>query len=354
MHKLLAKNRIARSFLVGGLALAGFASLCGCQASSQKQEVPELLDSVDRQVESYVVTKHDIAVLDAYETAVLPDLIELAFESSGVIEKFYYTVGSNVKAGDILASLEGSSDLLKSLQEQYDAMLEQNAYFNRLTEIDIETAKLSGNDTSRDELTFKQTKEMQAFELAHLTSQIEKAKNGLLSAEIIAPCDGVVVSLLNLEESAAITAKTPAMAIASDTGAYVTCEYMSASAADRLTKCYLAVEDATYDLEYVPYETEELAAAIKAGTAISTFHVKGNAPDLIGKYGIIYCVHEELKDVLSVPINSLYKNSDDSYYVYIMDGESRVQTPVEVGVIGTMYAEILSGVEEGASIYVKE
>ena len=57
-------------------------------------------------------------------------------------------------------------------------------------------------------------------------------------------------------------------------------------------------------------------------------------------------------DVLTVPLNTLYRDSE-GYYVYKAEGGQRVKTAVAVGVKNETMAEIIGGLSEGDEIYVK-
>ena len=345
-----------RAVSVLAALLAGATLLAGCQNSEGllAEDTPELLEPIDLQVDTYTVDRRDVYHVAAYETDVIPKLTELSFASAGLLEEFCYYIGDSVTEGTILARLEGSSSQYDSLTAQYESLVESNAYNNRLTEIDIEIAKLRGEDTTRDELCYRQELELQQLELDRLQGQIDEAESSIASAQIVAPCDGVIVALADLSSGDAITAESPVIALASSDHAYVTCNYYTEeeiAAADRI---YLKVNSEEYELTYLPYEDDAvLAEALTAGTALSTFEVNGDPEALIGSYGLIYIITDLQEDVISVPINALYRDGN-TYYVYVMDGDSRIQTEVEIGIIGTMYAQVLSGVEEGAQLYVKE
>ena len=62
-------------------------------------------------------------------------------------------------------------------------------------------------------------------------------------------------------------------------------------------------------------------------------------------------VNMYMENVLKVPVNSVFEE-DDQYYVYILDGESRVRRDVSIGAMSASEVEIVSGLEEGEVVYV--
>jgi len=56
------------------------------------------------------------------------------------------------------------------------------------------------------------------------------------------------------------------------------------------------------------------------------------------------------EDVITVPYYSVYRE-DGQTYVYVVSEGAKIKTYVEIGIEGTMYTEIISGIEEGAVIY---
>jgi len=56
-------------------------------------------------------------------------------------------------------------------------------------------------------------------------------------------------------------------------------------------------------------------------------------------------------DVLLCPVEALYKEGD-KWFADIKDGNTRKPVEVEVGAMNEIYAEILSGLEEGQEVVV--
>ena len=56
--------------------------------------------------------------------------------------------------------------------------------------------------------------------------------------------------------------------------------------------------------------------------------------------------------VLSIPSKAIYRDSSGNY-VYFLEGDTRVRRDVVTGYSGTVYVEILEGLQEGDRVYVK-
>jgi len=56
-------------------------------------------------------------------------------------------------------------------------------------------------------------------------------------------------------------------------------------------------------------------------------------------------------DVLLCPVEAIYKE-DDKWYADVKDDNTRKPVEIEVGAMNDMYAEILSGLEEGQEVVV--
>jgi multidrug efflux pump subunit AcrA (membrane-fusion protein) len=101
---------------------------------------------------------------------------------------------------------------------------------------------------------------------------------------------------------------------------------------------------------------------------VSQVGVSGNRQDGLSSFGVTirvvnpgflrpymhataYIFVSKKDDVLLCPVEALYKE-DDKWFADIKDGDSRKPVELEVGAMNDMYAEILSGLEEGQEVVV--
>lgn len=329
---------------------------CGDKESgaASKQEVPELIEPISMKQESIYVEYRNVSSMKVMETVVLPYQEELGFSRSGILENIYVYIGKKVEKGEVLAELhDEAGEEYEQLSEELTRMQEENAYNNRHFEIDIEIAKLSGQDVSRMELELTHRKELQAFEEEYLKDRIESAKKEGGNYQLLAPFSGTVTAIVGYGEGAAISADSPILALASEDGHYLQTDYVTRNEIEDCYEYYVVVDGKRYELEYIPYSDEELQmVTTKNEKKVSKYRMIDAQGAWFGRNAFVCIVGEYRENVLAVPKSVLYKERRD-YYVYKIEGDLHVKTPVEVGVIGDTYAEIISGLEEGECIYVE-
>jgi|GEM_PF-4776718 len=340
------------------LALCLLFSGCGDKESeseaASRKEVPELIEPISMKQESIYVQYRNVSSMQVMETVVLPYQEELGFDRSGILENIYAYIGKEVKEGEVLAELrDEAGEECERLSEELIQMQEENTYNNRHLEIDIEIAKLSGQDASRMELELAHNKELQAFEEEYLKGKIEEAKKESGNYQLLAPFSGTVTALINYGEGTAISEGNPILALASEDGRYLQTDYITQNAIEDCHEYYAVVDGKRYEIEYIPYSDEQLQMiTTKNEKKVSKYRMIDAQGAWFGRNAFVCIVGEYRENVLAVPKSVLYKERRN-YYVYKIEGDLHVKTPVEVGVIGDTYAEIISGLEEGECIYVE-
>lgn len=340
---------------IAALAFCGIFLLAGCGRNTGETNVPELIEPADMPVETAYAKRRDIYQVSTYESAVIPYLEELAFEKSGTLKEFCVAVGDEVEEGQVLAILDDSvlEDSYQALLEQLEMMQENNRYSFRLAEIEIEMAHLSGQDTARLELKFLQARELQELEENYIKQKIADAENKLGANQIVAPFAGTVAALAELGSGSPVSEGSAVLALAGEGSRYITCSKISEKNVQESHRIYAVVHGREYEMEYQPYEPERLAALTLSGiTPVSTFRLADGGQADIGDYAVICMVSNYREQVISVPLEAIYTESGQKY-VYVVVEDSRMKTPVTTGIQGAMYVEILSGLEEGACVYVK-
>lgn len=347
----IERKKGSRRIAVFSLCLC-FA-LAGCGRAQEASEAPELLEPADTLQENAYAERRDVYTMRTMESVVLPYQEELSFSCSGIVESVDVYTGKIVKEGDVLAALyDTAGENCERLYKQLEAMQADNAYNNRRAEINIEIAKLSGQDTARLELELGQAKELQEFEEQHLLAQIEKAEAERGGNQLIAPFSGTVTAVSGLEEEAAAVEGSPVLVLAGEQERYLKTAYVERKVIDACHEYYALINGKKYALEYIPPTDEELEAiAVNGETIMSSFCLADAEEVTFGANAFVCIVSDYRENVIAVPKSALYKEGRD-YYVYVLKEEIRVRQPVEVGVIGGVYAEITGGLEEGACIYV--
>ena len=350
----IQRNKICR-FLA--LPFAVCLALAGCGSAQDKvvQEAPELLEPADAVQENTYAQYRDVYSLQVIDTFILPYQEELCFARAGVLKDVYVYIGQEVSEGEVLAELvDEAAEECDRLNAQLEQMREDNAYNNRYFEIDIEIAKLSGQDTARLELQLKQQKELQAFEEEHLLGLLAEAEAERGNCQLTAPFAGTVTAIAPHWNGMATAENTPLLALARDDERYLQTDFVSQEKINSCHEYYVLVDGKRYELEYIPRSAEQLQAMTARNEKKTTNYrmIDAQATDL-GENAFICLVTEYRENVLAVPKSVLYKERRN-YYVYLVEGEQLVKTPVEVGAIGDHYAEIVNGLTEGACVYVEK
>jgi len=182
----------------------------------------------------------------------------------------------------------------------------------------------------------------------------KEKKNG--NNKIVAPCDGTVVYLVDeIKEGSYVRSYDPVMYVANDQDVYLQCEYISEALVEAADILYAQINDKKYDITAIPYSQEEMLQMIMdEETIMSNFEVDfGDKPLESGLYATVVTVLSYKEDVLVIPVNALYRD-EKGQYVYREENGSRVRCEVEVGLVTDTKAEIISGVQEGDLVYVKD
>lgn len=349
--------------------------LSGCEERGQEQaEAPKLLEPVGVSMDSAQVVRGDICTIQTFEASVTAAVEELSFERDGKISSVNVVVGQAVKKGDVLAELDEKA--MKKQYEQLDRSLERqktlNEYDNRALELDIETQKIKNEamkaSASPDErqsaqlelealqLKLQQQKQSQALSLRQMEERISALSQKMGQNRLIAPCDGIVSWTADIRVGGQVTAYAPMMYISDDARLSIVSEYVSEQAANGADRLYARIGDRDYPLELQAMDMQEYISIVLAGgTPVSRFALSAEdeAQLKAGQYAMVHMVSGSKQDVLLVPSNALYSDTEGRY-VYRMDGERRVRCPVKTGSSNKIQVEITEGLSEGDWVYVKE
>lgn len=183
-----------------------------------------------------------------------------------------------------------------------------------------------------------------------LLSRLRQERN---ESTVLSGMKGVVMNIQFLDQDAWMFADYPMVAVADPDRKCVRSDYISKNDINTAERLYALIDGREYELEYEPMETEEYnRLAEKNGKVYTTFYLPEEAADTeLGKYVAIVLVRESRENVVTVPQEALMKGEDGSY-VYLMEGEEKIYTPVRVGMQDGLYSEILSGLEEGDKVMV--
>lgn len=345
--------------------------LGACLLFTGCSEVPELLEPVGAIPNSATVERGIIYNIEYYDSAVVEEVKEIKTSSDCIVKSVEVSLGSEVKSGDVLITLDGGamSSASSSLDEQIAQFNKEADFNNRLLEADIAlySAKLKiaqaggGADEiakAQETLTRAQTelntsKVEQAQQLANMEAQ--RLAGGFSDGSIVAPCDGTICYLNVGAIGSSIDANTMIIGIAQKDSLILKGEWIAEEYQENAHEFYALIGGKRYNVTHKPYSAAEVSFLVSNNYPLYT-HFFFDADESIspGMYAAIVRIWDYKEEVLKIPDNALYTDEDGNNYVYVIKGEEeRERRDVVVGITTDTTAEILEGLEEGEEVYVK-
>jgi len=346
----------------------------GC--SKTQTEEPELVEPQNASRAYCEVVRKDLYNAESIDAEVVPVTTEVYFERfGGKVGQRNVSVGDQVKKGDELLYLDQESlkEQEENLQKQIFTAQQNNEYDNQIRTLEIETAKAeleilkyqnAKNSAILDqqhqievlELQLKQQKETQNFSMQIMQSKLEQVQTTLKEQYLIAPVDGTIVYAKAVNPGDSVTTFETLFVIASDEELRIETDYISKTKFRSADRVEAVIGEETFQVEIVPYETKEyLRLALAGKTVHSFFTVVGNNKHLSeGQYVALTIYTSSRENALTVPVSAMHSDEEGKYvYVRREDGTSERRS-VEVGIHSVVDYEILSGLQEGELVYVKE
>ncbi len=367
MNKALVK--LTTSLLITSLLLTG------CGGENVPAEQPELLTPINVVDKTEKVTYRDIYDLIAYQASVIPYTEEISFEQDGVFDKYYVEVGEHVKKGQKLASQsnEAYEMELEELQNSYDLIQKSYNDAKRVNSVDMkiiaaklaklksqlkevqegkkeiqyEIDKLELSKKDLEESSLLQYKDYQA-QLNMQKSRMDIIKEKVLANTIVAPVDGVIAQKAEIEPGEVISANYPVMLLYDTSKFGLTCDPTAIYTFNQTDIYYASINGKNYDIEVNGDKDAQLAGSgyrdIVEGRK---FAIKDSTGLNFGDIGLFCFKFHNRENVLSITTKALYSEGIGEHYVFQIKDGKREKVYVEVGTITQVYAEIVSGLEEG-------
>lgn len=350
-----ASDTIVKTMRRACCLITAAALLTSCKPA-EPAERPMLLDAVNASVDIAVAQKINLADKGFYNGVIIPACEEMSFEYDGYLNGLYVEAGAMVEEGEVIASLVGKNySAINRLEEEIESLEEQNAENFKYLEAELELERLAGSDVEELAIKLRHEKEMAELKLEEKRSRLETMKAEDIGYKYItAPRDCRVMSVTSTRTNGFVAAGTPICALECDGESMVTCEFISEKTISGCSDIYAIINGERYGLEYVPYTKAELKVmSTNEITPLSKFRFTSGAdiPE-VGGYAAVMTVKGVADDILAIPVNSIYSDSTGKY-VYKVENNVRVKTPVTTGISNVSYIEILEGLEEGDGVYVK-
>lgn len=390
--------------VVLSLGLALSFSGCGQGAQAVSGEIPELLEPVgvaQNYEEAAVRTLYDATV---YSAMVCPEVKEYEAERSMSFEEYDAFPGETVKKGQRLLhgnteaidkSIENMEKKIADMEESYQEFLTEQQetlaeskrartdngnVVKSLEEskpeqyrINEETGKQEETEAYQQwqeqytkfnalyhiaeqsvmelEEAIKERTELYELDHAYNLAQLEYLRQDRKALTLTAAAGGVASSVQFFTTGDWLGSSENIMAVCDPEKKQLRCEYISRSNVTKAEDVYAIVDGKRYEVEYQVLEAEEYQRLQEQnGTVYSTFYVKAGDEEIRqGSYAAIVIVKQTARDVLTVPKDAINKD-DTTSYVYVLQNEESVYTPVKTGMSDGMYTEIISGLSAGDKI----
>ena len=334
--------------------------------------------------------------VDATGEIFATELIDVGAQVSGQIKKLYVKLGDQVKKGDMIASIDSSTqqnniDNKEAQLAIYKAQLESAKVALNIakTQFDRENALFAKNATSKQEFeSAKNTYSANSAKIKELEAQIKQtnielstAKINLGYTKITAPRDGTVVSV-QVEEGQTVNANqtTPTIVNIADlshvkmkmqiaegditkikVGTPVEYSILS-EPTKKFQTTVSSIDPGLTTLSDGSYGSSSSSKSSYSSSSSSSSAVYYYAQSIVdNKDGILrigMTTQNELlianvKDAIIVPSIGI-KKDENGTFVYVLKDGKPVKTAVKTGIKDNLDTQIISGINEGDEIITSQ
>ena len=334
--------------------------------------------------------------VDATGEIFATELIDVGAQVSGQIKKLYVKLGDQVKKGDMIASIDSSTqqnsiDNKEAQLAIYKAQLESAKVALNIakTQFDRENALFAKNATSKQEFeSAKNTYSANSAKIKELEAQIKQtnielstAKINLGYTKITAPRDGTVVSV-QVEEGQTVNANqtTPTIVNIADlsrvkmkmqiaegditkikVGTPVEYSILS-EPTKKFQTTVSSIDPGLTTLSDGSYGSSSSSKSSNSSSSSSSSAVYYYAQSIVdNKDGILrigMTTQNELlianvEDAIIVPSIGI-KKDENGTFVYVLKDGKPVKTAVKTGIKDNLDTQIISGINEGDEIITSQ
>ena len=353
--------------------------LTGCKEdiSTGKElsmEVPELLEPVDVKMDMAVAQKGDIYQLSIYNGEVVPHTEELFFSVDGYLESVNVIMGDMVQEGDVLAVLseEQAAEQIEGLEKEIENLRTMGEFSDRQAGADIEIAREELQDMHEQgqfgyaglakeleiqklELALAEAQELRSLELQKRQENLRTLQEKMGKNEITAPYSGRIVYVNDMKKGDAVQGYTPVIYIADDSRLSLSTEYISESSVSGADRVCAKILDKEVGISLIPYDVNEMVRAALAGEEVRARFTFDSQEAWLsaGQFAVVMVYQSYKENVLTIPINALYRDGSGQYVYKQVDGV-RVRCDVKTDMTTDTKAEVIEGLEEGDIVYVQD
>ena len=384
---LLRKSAsMQKKHMLVAISLA-IACLTSCTSSQQEAYAPALIESISIRTNTVRVDRGSVERVDQLRGTVRIISEELSFGLASLsFGEYHVFSGDRVTKGQLLATLD-TEHIDQMIEAGYDSLERIRGDYeheNMISEVSLsilrtELAQLNSSlpsedesgsnpalmsmitaksyEISRDTLLLRQAKERQELTLRYLEEHLESLRLRVADAELRAPFDGVITWIERKSKGDYIAPYEVIMYISDESTTIIELTERKFITSTMFIDLIIGtVGDSTYDLEWIPTSARDAMFYGMHGQTPPVRFVVANPDDNLteGMYARVYMYNIYVEDVVRVPVDCVYSEPDVGNYVYIIENGSKVMRLFESGRSGTVFMEVISGLEEGDVVYVKQ
>lgn len=403
---MMMKNR---KILSGFLATMCVFSLCACGQSGSTyvyEEDVELINPVGTSSSYEVPQFRNMYSYKISSGYIVPEVTEVSFETGQNFGSYGKFPGETVKKGDVIIygntenideQIKNKQEYIKNMETQYEESMKElqeslvepkktlALYQEAIDKMEktkpaetIIVTDENGNPvemenpsyrewrdeynkvepTYRDNLiatqkleaSISQKEELYNLDHAYQLKLLDQLKRDRMKCVASASTDGVVVKMTEYElyeRGSYINKEVPVAAIGNMNVKEIHCDFINKATVTKAVDVYAFVNGKRYEVEYHPIDSEEYTKLSQDGAKVySTFTFVEDSEEVqIGDFAVIVIVNDKRENTLSISKESLHSDSNGNY-VYVLDGNDSVYTPVKVGLKDGLFVEILSGITQ--------
>ena len=353
----------------------------GCAGGAQASVAPALITPTSVQEDTARVTRGNVERVEMYKGIVRTSSVKLYYENTNLrFGEYHVMTGDRVVEGQLLAKLETKyiEEQIENHEKHIARLIEQYDYENEIAEIDLaimrvelsdilelaasfdeyamDLAEIKKLDIERRRMHLEQSIERQELSLYYERQYLNEMLLNIEDAELRAPFDGVVTFMTQKSPGDWMEPFAGLIYLSDGSDAFVEYASMGSINVFRGSIVRGTVGDSVYEMERIYPTTQEFVYySTMRLTPPTRFAVKNPDENFTpGAYVAVYVYSAIVEDVLRVPSNSVYVDSDIGAYVYIMENGTKTMRQIEQGLRAEAFIEVRAGLEEGDVIFVRQ
>ncbi len=349
------------------------APIAGC-GKRTRFEAPELLDPVVESQAYRPVERMDVGDVEQYTGFVVPEETCYFYHSNATIQKIYVHVGEQVKAGDVLATIDTkpAKDRISEIageKKLENQLFEQDEKIYAASKKSLEIGIRQGEILEDWDEVAKQKKDLSLLEEDHrydvmfhefkikqFDKDTAKQQKLLDESQLIAKKDGYVTFIKDLSQTNFTNNSENVVVTANDSQRYIEVKDITEAPNDpvntkQFDSAYTMIDDERFELDPYPYTKEEMVVADNRNMyPYRRYRLAEQYMPPVGKQVMIYLGKGVIRNTIAVGKDSMF-HDENGQFVYVKDGEGQSIRYIEAGKTDEHMVEVKSGLEEGELVF---